>query len=331
MDTEPPVAPSPAPPTTPLTPHATLRRIEAVVNAASGSVGAGAGEALSAIVAGFGVTANVAEVQPDGLAKAVADAVAAKPDLLIVLAGDGTARLAAELCGPDGPLLAPLPGGTMNMLPKALYGERDWKTALIDTLTLGVERPVSGGEVGGKAFYVAAILGAPALWADAREAIRAMQPVKAVKRAQLAFARAFTGSLRFQLDGGPRRQAEALTLMCPLVSKALTDEQALEAAALDPRDVAEGFRLGMRAALGGRLGDWREDPSVTINLCCSGRAWARGRIPAILDGEPQRLLTIANFAFKPKAFRALAPPAEADDGQEEAEVLKDSIKAASRA
>ena len=27
-------------------------------------------------------------------------------------------------------MIAPLPGGTMNMLPKALYGTADWKLAL---------------------------------------------------------------------------------------------------------------------------------------------------------------------------------------------------------
>ena len=319
MDTKTPVAA--------LTPHAKLDRVEAVVNAASGSVGHGAGQALQAILDGFGLSAKVAEVQPAHLARAVTDAVAARPDLLIVLAGDGAARLAAELCGGDGPLLAPLPGGTMNMLPRALYGERDWQTALTAALTEGEIRPVSGGQVGGKAFYVAAILGAPALWADAREAIREFRPVRAVQRARRALLRAFSGALRFQLDGGPVSEVEALTLMCPLVSKALTDEQVLEAAALNPKTLGEGFRLGLRAAMGGALGDWRDDPAVTVSLGCAGRAWARGRIPAILDGEPQRLLTIANFHFKPEAFRALAPPPETEEAPvPEADVIKDSIK-----
>mgnify|MGYP002133071793 CR=1 FL=1 len=85
-----------------------------------------------------------------------------------VIAGDGTARAGAEMAGPKGPLVAPLPGGTMNMLPNALYGGRDWKTAMADILSDGVERNISGGEIDGRAFYVAAILGSPALWAEAR-------------------------------------------------------------------------------------------------------------------------------------------------------------------
>ena len=34
------------------------------------------------------------------------------------------------------------------------------------------------------------------------------------------------------------------------------------------------------------LGQWREDPSVSVGLCRAGQVWANGRIPAILDGEP---------------------------------------------
>jgi diacylglycerol kinase family enzyme len=310
-----------------LTPHAAIATVRAIVNPASGSVDAGAAEALEAILASFGLDHTVTELSPHNLPGQVAEAVAAGPDLLIVLAGDGTARLAAELCGAEGPLVAPLPGGTMNMLPKALYGETDWESALTDTLERGVVRPVSGGEISGKAFYVAAILGSPALWADAREAVRELKLWAAMTRARRACIRAFSGPLKFQLDRGAISETEALTLMCPLVSKALTREDALEAAALDPQGVGEAFRLGLRAAFGDILGDWRRDPAVTVDLCRSGRAWARGRIPAILDGEPLRLNPGVMFHFKPDAFRALAPPLDPPP-EPESEVLKDSVKAA---
>ena len=307
-----------------LTPPLVLRRIEAVVNAASGSVGRGAGDALQAIVGEFGLSVHVAEVQPAGIVEAVRAAVAAAPDLLIVLAGDGTARLAAELCGLEGPLVAPLPGGTMNMLPKAIYGTTDWRAALRLALGRGEERIVSGGEVGGKAFYVAAILGAPALWADAREAVRALKFRQALARAQRAFRRTFHGSLRFDLADGRTRKAEALTLMCPLVSRALTREDALEVDALDPHGVGQAFRLGLRAAFSGILGDWRQDPSVTTELCRSGQAWARGRIPAIIDGEPHRFPRQVSFSFRPAAFRALAPPLDPPP-ETRADAVSDSL------
>lgn len=283
-----------------------LRSVRAVVNPLSGGVETGAADALRAILAERDLEAEVVEVEGHDVVDALNAAVAAKPDLVILLAGDGTARLAAELCGPEGPLLAPLPGGTMNMLPRALYGTLPWREALIHALDEGVERPVSGGEVDGRRFFVAAILGAPALWATAREALREGKMRLAFLRGQRALRRAFSGQLRFVLDGGDRQKAEALTLMCPLVSRALTRTDALEALVLDPKDAVEGFRLGARTLLTDLLGDWRNDPAVTAQTCCTGRAWARGRIPAILDGEPCRLHPESKIAFVPKAFRALA-------------------------
>jgi diacylglycerol kinase family enzyme len=284
-------------------PRAAFRRAEAVVNEASGSVGAGAADELRAIVADFGLELNVHAVLPDAIEQAVRAAVAAKPDLVIVLAGDGTARLAAALCGPTGPVVAPLPGGTMNMLPKAIYGDRTWQEALRCALNGGVTRMVSGGEVSGRTFYVAAILGAPALWAEAREAVREGHFLAAIRRSWRAARRAFSGGLRYSLDDAPRARAEALTLMCPLISKAMDEETALEAAALDLDSAVDAFRLAFNAI----SGDWRRDPSVRVQPCHHGRAYARGSMPVILDGEPLRLTSPVDIRFIPEAFQALEP------------------------
>ena len=284
-------------------PHAQFRRAEAVVNEASGSVGAGAADELAAIVAEHGIELNVVAAQPASIEQAVRSAVAAQPDLVIVLAGDGTARLAAALCGPEGPVVAPLPGGTMNMLPKAIYGDRTWQDALRCGLNGGVVRPVSGGEVSGRTFYVAAILGAPALWAEAREAMRERRPLAVIRRSFRAARRAFSGGLRYTLDDGKRERAEALTLMCPLISKAMDEETALEAAAMDLAGALAAFRLAFTAV----FGDWRRDPSVHVRPCRRGRAMTRGSMPAILDGEPIRLRSPVDIRFIPRAFRALEP------------------------
>ena len=284
-------------------PHPQFRRAEAVVNEASGSVGPGAAEALAAIVGEHAIELNVVAAQPASIEQAVRSAVGSNPDLVIVLAGDGTARLAAALCGPDGPVVAPLPGGTMNMLPKAIYGDRDWQDALRCALNGGVIRPVSGGEVSGRTFYVAAILGAPALWAEAREAVRERRPLAAIRRSIRAASRAFSGGLRYTLDDGKREEAEALTLMCPLISKAMDEETALEAAALDITRARDAFRLAFNAV----FGDWRQDPSVHVRQCRRGRATTRGSMPVILDGEPIRLRSPVDIRFIPRAFRALEP------------------------
>jgi len=287
---------------------AQLRHVEAIVNPAAGSVGPGAADAMTQLLAELGVPAVVRAAYPGDLRDALQRAVDAAPDLLIILAGDGTARMGASLCGAAGPLIAPLPGG--------LYGLKDWKTALRETVLEGVVTPVSGGEVDGRRFHVAAILGAPALWAEAREAVRTGRFKLAIHKAQNAWRRAFAGRLRFALDDSPTERAHALTLMCPLVSRAMAnDELALEVDVLDPKTAAEAFRLGFRTLMSDVMGDWRNDPAVNVARCRQGEAWARGHIPAILDGEPVRLHKRVDISFIPLAFRALAPRRPAPAGR----------------
>ncbi|MFN3520944.1 MAG: diacylglycerol/lipid kinase family protein [Phenylobacterium sp.] len=290
---------------TPASPAMTLRHVEVLVNLASGGVSPDAAERAKTLLAELGLTGRVQAPDPAGLGDALQRAVDAGPDVLMVLAGDGTARAAAELCGPRGPVLAPLPGGTMNLLPHAVYGDRPWAEAAAEALAQGSPRMIGGGQVDGRVFLVAAIIGAPALWAPAREAMRAGRPRLAIMRAQRALSRAFTGRLRYALDCGPRGKAEALALMCPLVSRAMeNDADALEVAALDPTGAAEAFRIGLHAM----LGDWRKDPAVRVERCTAVRTWAAGRIPALLDGESVRLERAALIEYRSEVVRVLAPP-----------------------
>ena len=283
-----------------------LRRIEVVANVASGGVAPDAPEAIEEIFAEFGVAAHVCAPSTEDLTSCLRAAVDSSPDLLVVLAGDGTVRAAAELCGPDGPVIAPLPGGTMNLLPHAVYGVRAWPDALRLALSQGEVQTLGGGEVEGRRFLVAAILGSPALWAPAREAARYGQLSLAWRRAHRALRRAFSGRLRVALDSGPRAKAVALSFLCPSISRALDPEApALEAAILDLQGVRDVVSLGFHAL----RGDWREAPAVEATPCRLARVWAAERIPAILDGEAVRLASAAVVRFEPNIARVLGLPA----------------------
>lgn len=284
-----------------------LRTVEAVVNPLSGSVGPNAVAEVEGALGEFGLTHKVSAPQPSELTGALRAAVDRAPDLLIVLAGDGTARTACELAGAEGPLVAPLPGGTMNVLPHALYGVHAWQSVLSKTLETGIAREVGGGEIDGRMFYCSAMLGWPALWAKAREAARARQLQMTYLRARQAWRRAFTGHVHFSLDDHPTERAEALTLLSPLTSRRMTEETALEVAALNPTGLKDMVRVGFRALVGDVFGDWREDPAVDLGTCRTARAWARGDLPAYLDGEPVKLSTHVKIAFHANAFRALTP------------------------
>jgi len=287
-----------------------FKRIEVVANTASGSVGPDAPAELEALLSKYGVRASVCSPEAGELEGCLRAAVDSAPDLLIVLAGDGTARAAAQLAGPDGPVIAPLPGGTMNMLPHAVYGARPWQAALKLALEQGRPQTIGGGEVEGQIFLVAGIFGSPALWAPAREAARLGRPKLAWLRARRAMRRAFSGRLRFRLDGAERRKAEALVFMCPLTSRAMPDDAtALEAAALDVSGAADIFRIGVHAV----TGDWRDAPNVDVEPCRLAQIWAAHRVPAILDGEAVSLSARTQVRFRPGIARILAIPKDLRD------------------
>lgn len=293
-----------------LTPHAQIRHAVMLVNPLSGSVGPRAAGEAEALLGQYDLRAEVVSFEGGNFNQIIADAFAAKPDVIFVLAGDGTARSVASKAKPDGPMIAPLPGGTMNMLPKALYGTADWKLALKRALEEGEPQAVSGGEVQGEYFYCAAILGSPALWAPAREAMRTGKIKLAWQYGRRALKRAFSGRLRFALDGGEKRRTEALVLISPMISKAMEDPIGLEAAAMDPSDATQAFRLAATAL----FSDWRHDPAVSTRPAKRIEVRARSKIPAVIDGEPLLLKPEAVIRFVPKAFKALAPkPPSAED------------------
>lgn len=293
-----------------LTPQVALKRVIMLVNPLSGSVGAGAAAEAEVLLADYPLDATVESLEPGRFDQQIAAALEAAPDLLVVLAGDGTAGTVASRAGADGPLIAPLPGGTMNMLPKALYGTTDWKAALRLALEEGEVQPVAGGRIDDRAFYCAAILGSPALWAPAREAVRTGKLRLALAHARRALRRAFSGRIRFALDGAPYRRAEALVLISPMISRAMDEAVGLEAAAMNPGDAAQAFRLAAHAL----FDDWRHDPAVSTRAIRAAGVRARSRIPAVIDGEPVLLGQEARVTFAPRAFRALTPrPPAAED------------------
>lgn len=297
-----------------LSPHVSLGRVIMLVNPLAGGVGPNAVAEAEAILADYACETTVVALEGGDFDARIEAALAARPDVLFVLAGDGTAGTIASRAGPDGPLIAPLPGGTMNMLPRALYGTADWQAALKRALEEGAPQNVAGGEVSDgqvrQAFYCAAILGSPALWAPAREAVREGKFGLAWAYARRALKRAFSGRLRCALDGRAERRAEAMVFISPMISKAMDENTGLEAAAMNPADALQAFRLAAHAV----FDDWRQDPAVATKAIRQATVRARSRIPAVIDGEPVLLRHEARVRFIQTAFRALAPnPPAAED------------------
>lgn len=278
-------------------------RVVAVFNTGSGSCDANSEDQARQIFEDAGLAAvEIHVVAPSDIAETLKAAVA-DADVLVVLGGDGTIGGAATLCGSTGPLLIPLPGGTMNMLPKALYGVVDWQAALKATLADPEVKTVSGGQAEGHRFYCAAIFGAPSLWADAREAVREGDLVEAAKRAVTATRRSLSDAIDYEF-GEMTGSADAVAVICPLISQVMDGEEAaLEAVALDPGTAAGLFGLAFHAAFDG----WRNDASVTRAKVKCVDVLAHGEIPAILDGEKVEIERHAKITFVQTAFRAIVP------------------------
>ena len=141
------------------------RRIEIIVNPLSGGVGPRAARECEQLLATMNISANLAEIDPNHMEASVSAALASKPGR----AGGARRRRHRALrdiaCGSR--RSAGEAGTRRHHEPASrtpLYGAVDWKRALKTALT---ERrrpgPVPGGEVDGRPFQVAAILGSPAL------------------------------------------------------------------------------------------------------------------------------------------------------------------------
>ena len=280
-------------------------KVGVIINTSSGGCDLESEQKMLGILMGAGV------VEPKvwcGEAKEMdrffAEAAEQKREVLIVLGGDGTIRTAAEACAEKGSYLIPLPGGTMNMLPRALYGNVSWEEALKKTLTAPSTKVLSGGRVANKRFFIAAIVGAPALWTQPRESMREGNIADAIKKGSVAFRRMFEAKVQYLISGGAKGETEAVALICPLISEEMSDsEQALEAAIIDVESAAEVIGLATTAA----FGKWRDDRNILLTKTKRVNVQSSKEIPATLDGEKVNLGRSVEIDFVSRALTVLVP------------------------
>jgi diacylglycerol kinase family enzyme len=280
-------------------------KVGVIINTSSGSYDSESEQKMLSILTGAGV------VEPKvwcGEAKEMerffAEAAGQKLEVLIVLGGDGTIRTAAEACAEKGSYLIPLPGGTMNMLPRALYGNVSWEEAFKNTISGPSAKRLSGGRVANKQFFVAAIVGAPALWTQARESVRERDIIDVIEKGNLAFQNMFETKLHYVISDETNGEAEAVIVICPLVSEEMSDsEQALEAAVIDVENAAEVIRLATAAT----FGKWRDDRKVHLAKTKRVAVQSNKEMSATLDGESVNLGMRAEIDFVPRALTVLVP------------------------
>ena len=283
------------------------RKVGAIINTSSGGCDAESEAEMLDLLKG----ANVSNCktwcgESDQIERAFAEAAMQELKILIVLGGDGTIRTAAEACTGTGTYLLPLPGGTLNMLPRALYGDASWQNALKDTLADPAIKMLSGGRVAdaNALFFVAAVVGAPGLWMEAREAMREGDILDAVHKGGIAFEAMFDTTIQYFISPEVSGEAEVVTVICPLVSEQMSDsEQTLEAAAIAVANAAEVLGLVTAAA----FGKWRENKRVTLSKTDRVTVKSSSDIPLFLDGERANVGKNAEITFMPKAVNVIVP------------------------
>lgn len=251
----------------------------------------------------------------DEIECALREAAAAKPEAVIVLGGDGTARTAAETIGRAGVPIAPLPGGTMNILPKKVFGARTL-TQAIDSLTEATPTMLPAGEIGGRRFFLSAALGFAGSLARLREtqrgAFRPLQFASAWVSTTRSFATAMTHGVKWRVRERQKwKRAHTLVLAVGSVrgvANPLSGEEdgdGFEIASLDLRQGADLAELGYHAV----SGSWRSAPSVKIVEARRIEIDAPSARPlVVLDGEPIRLPGLKEAHWIADGCPILAPP-----------------------
>jgi diacylglycerol kinase family enzyme len=280
-------------------------KVGVVINTSSGGFDSESEQKILSILTRAGIVEpKVWCDSADAMTRSLVEATGQNLDVLIVFGGDGTIRTAAEACAEKGLYFIPLPGGTMNMLPRALYGDVAWEETLKNTLTAPSPKMLSGGRIAGKQFLIAAIVGAPALLAEPRESMRHGNIVDAIEKGSVAFRKMFETKIQYLISGEMKGEAEAVALICPLISEQMSDsEQALEAAVVDVESAAEVIGLLSTAT----FGKWRDHRNIVLAKTKRVSVQSSKDIPATLDGEIVSLGTSAEINFVSRALTVLVP------------------------
>ena len=280
-------------------------RVGALINTSSGGCDPESEAEMLDILQRAGLTnCKIWCGQAEYVGQSFAEAATQQLQLFVVLGGDGTIRTAAEACSSAGTHLIPLPGGTMNMLPRALYGDASWQDALRNTLANPAIKVLSAGRVGDNLFFVAAVIGAPALWVETRESIREGDVRAAVKKGVAALQTMFDSKVQYSISPEISGEAEVVGVICPVISEEMVDsEQALEAAVINVENAAELIGLATVAA----FGQWRADKRVTLSKTQRVTVQSTKQIPLFLDGERVRVGNKVEICFVPRAVTVIVP------------------------
>lgn len=287
-----------------------------VVNSNAGSSSKFSEEALKA--AAPDATFEILSVSPENLDSAFDKAFGQKPSAVIVVGGDGTARTAAVRAVQTGVPIIPMPGGTMNVLPKIVFGHGDMARAIADLPRLKPSA-LDVGRVSGEMFFLSAAFGLAGPMARLREAARSEHKFDRVRKAAGALMKSIRPSLecrvRWRTPNDKWRNAHSLIVAIGDIERILSPDgedhgSRLEVAALKLRSVWQMFAFGAAFVSGA----WRDSKALKIVRTREVEVVLPSKRPLIvLDGEPMRASRVGAVTLERNALPVLALPLDLHD------------------
>ncbi len=231
-----------------------------------------------------------------------------RPDLLVTYGGDGTSNAGAKIAIDQACIFLPLPGGTMNMLHKDIFGTDDWRACLDMALASSHCRALPFGRIGPHIFLVEAILGSVVKFQGAREALRDGDAAEAVKKAIDAVSGLNQGQdLHYQCDdNGPNGQARLIRLRSSEMHNDADKPDQLQGLAVDMLGFSDILDIGWNSL----SGHWQDSEPLNIffghKITISGGPTLLGMV----DGERLDFDHSAVITQDRTALRILAPQAD---------------------
>lgn len=214
-------------------------------------------------------------------------------DLLLVWTGDGTINAAAtRSAGWDGPILA-LPGGTLNLLSKALHGDRPAPEILSDALQgKGRRSPIPTIRSDTGEAFITVVAGPATRWAEVRETMRQDGLIEASRAAPEALD-TMMNAPGVRVAG--HQQAYPAVILTPT-------PQGIRADGILTEGTGDVLRHGL-AWLGG---DFRDGPSEEIVAGETIILESDAAINLEYDGELAEMASPARFGLGTSAVDFLA-------------------------
>ncbi|WP_323762558.1 diacylglycerol/lipid kinase family protein [Maricaulis sp.] len=290
-----------------------MKRIAIVMNPRSGTL-ARSGDGLVEALRDHPSVCRIDDLVEGGDG-ALTAAMDSEADAIAIAGGDGTIRAVTEQALDANcrlPLI-PLPLGTANLLPRALYGDRDALT-ILDEVDGYDRHDLAAGSLDGNLFLIAAAIGFPTALARARESLRddsRRHPLSgALRGTAAALGQAFRPRLSCRFDGrkvSGRASGLYVTLATDPLHETLTDTPDARFAAV----LTSWRHIGDMAAAPVDTLTRTDNPDARTRPACFDTAEIRSRKPlaAMVDGEPLTLGRLARITRLPDPVTVLKPTA----------------------